>query len=37
VHINKTLRELARRGLHRVADGRLHLRDVKAMARLADL
>lgn len=37
VHTNKTLRALERRGLHRIADGRLHLRDVKALARLADL
>jgi CRP-like cAMP-binding protein len=37
VHTNKTLRRLERRGLHRIADGRLMLRDVKAMARLADL
>jgi CRP-like cAMP-binding protein len=37
VHTNKTLRKLEKRGLHRVADGRLFLRDVKAMARLADL
>ena len=37
VHTNKTLRKLERRGLHRIADGRLYLRDVKAMARLADL
>ncbi len=37
VHTNKTLRKLERRGLHRIADGRLLLRDVKAMARLADL
>jgi CRP-like cAMP-binding protein len=37
VHSNKTLRKLERRGLHRIADGRLHLRDVKTMARLADL
>ena len=37
VHTNKTLRKLERRGLHRIADGRLHLRDVKALARLADL
>lgn len=37
VHTNKTLRKLERRGLHQIADGRLHLRDVKAMARLADL
>lgn len=37
VHTNKTLRKLERRGLHRIADGRLELRDVKALARLADL
>ncbi len=37
VHTNKTLRKLERRGLHRIADGRLHLLDVKRMARLADL
>lgn len=37
VHTNKTLRKLERRGLHRIADGRLVLRDVKGMARLADL
>ena len=37
VHTNKTLRKLERRGLHRITDGRLFLRDVKAMARLADL
>ncbi|MDO9286806.1 MAG: Crp/Fnr family transcriptional regulator [Aquabacterium sp.] len=37
VHTNKTLRKLERRGLHRIADGRLFLRDVKALARLADL
>jgi CRP-like cAMP-binding protein len=37
VHTNKTLRKLERRGLHRIADGRLHLMDVRAMARLADL
>lgn len=37
VHTNKTLRKLERRGLHRIAEGRLYLRDVKAMARLADL
>ena len=34
---NKTLRKLERRGLHRIEDGRLVLRDVKALARLADL
>ncbi len=37
VHTNKTLRKLESRGLHRLADGRLYLRDVKALARLADL
>lgn len=36
-HINKTLRKLHRRGLFRVADGRLHLLDAKALAQLADL
>lgn len=37
VHTNKTLRKLEQRGLHRITDGRLHMRDVKALARLADL
>ena len=37
MHTNKTLRKLERRGLHRIDDGRLFLRDVKALARLADL
>ncbi|MBC7710926.1 MAG: Crp/Fnr family transcriptional regulator [Rhizobacter sp.] len=37
VHTNKTLRKLERRGLHRVEDGRLFMRDVKALVRLADL
>jgi CRP-like cAMP-binding protein len=37
VHTNKTLRKLERRGLHAIADGQLHLRDVKALARLADV
>ena len=37
VHTNKTLRKLERRGLHAISDGRLHLRDAKALARLADL
>lgn len=37
VHTNKTLRKLEQRGLHRIIDGRLHMRDVKALARLADL
>lgn len=37
VHTNKTLRKLELRGLHRIVDGRLYLRDPKALARLADL
>ncbi len=37
VHTNKTLRRLQRRGLHRIDEGRLFLRDVKTLARLADL
>lgn len=37
VHTNKTLRKLERRGLHHLDDGRLRLRDVKALTRLADL
>ena len=37
VHTNKTLRKLERRGLHRIADGRLHLLDVTALTRIADL
>ena len=37
VHTNKTLRKLERRGLHTLRDGRLFMRDVKALARLADL
>jgi CRP-like cAMP-binding protein len=37
VHTNKTMRKLERRGLHRIVDGRLHMGDVKALARLADL
>jgi CRP-like cAMP-binding protein len=37
VHTNKTLRKLERRGLHHIEDGKLHMRDVKALARLADL
>jgi CRP-like cAMP-binding protein len=36
-HTNKTLRKLERRGLFRLADGRLHLLEPKALARLADL
>jgi CRP-like cAMP-binding protein len=37
VHTNKTLRKLEKRGLHQVVDGRLHLRDAKALSKLADL
>lgn len=37
VHTNKTLRKLEQRGLHRITDGRLFMRDVKALALLADL
>ena len=37
VHTNKTLRKLEQRGLHRIAEGRLHLLDAKALVRLADL
>ena len=37
VHTNKTLRKLERRRLHRIEDGRLHLLDVKALGRIADL
>jgi CRP-like cAMP-binding protein len=37
VHTNKTLRKLEHRGLHEVVDGRLYLRDARALARLADL
>lgn len=37
VHTNKTLRKLEQQGLHHIADGRLHLRNVKALANLADL
>ncbi|MEQ1580718.1 MAG: Crp/Fnr family transcriptional regulator [Steroidobacteraceae bacterium] len=37
VHTNKTLRKLEKRGLHRISEGRLFMRDVKALARLADL
>ncbi len=36
-HTNKTLRKLHRRGLFRIAEGRLYLMDIKALARLADL
>ncbi len=37
VHANKTLRKLEARGLHRIEGGRLHLLDIKALTRLADL
>jgi CRP-like cAMP-binding protein len=37
VHINKTLRKLERRGLHRLVDGHLQLLDSKALATLAEL
>jgi CRP-like cAMP-binding protein len=37
VHTNKTLRKLERRGLHAIVDGRLQLREPKALARLADI
>jgi CRP-like cAMP-binding protein len=37
VHTNKTLRKLERLGLHRIEDGRLHILNGKALARLADL
>jgi CRP-like cAMP-binding protein len=37
VHTNKTLRKLERLGLHRIEDGRLHMLNGKALARLADL
>ncbi len=37
VHTNKTLRKLERLGLHRIDNGRLHLLNGKALARLADV
>ncbi len=37
VHTNKTLRKLERRGLHHIENGRLHLIDVHALTRVADL
>ena len=37
MHTNETLRKLEHRGLHGVEDGRLYLRDSKALARRADL
>jgi len=37
VHTNKTLRLLEKRGLHAIRDGRLYLRDVRTLARMADV
>lgn len=37
VHTNRTLRNLEQRGLHRIEHGRLRLRDVSALERMADL
>ena len=37
VHTNKTLRKLEARGLHQIRNGRLAMRDVRALARVADL
>jgi CRP-like cAMP-binding protein len=37
VHTNKTLRKLEKLGLHHIEGGRLYLRDVKALERMADL
>lgn len=37
VHTNKTLRKLEKRGLHRIHQCRLFMRDARALARLADL
>jgi hypothetical protein len=37
VQTNKTLRKLERRGLHCIADERLHLSDANALVRLVDL
>lgn len=37
VHTNKTLRKLEKRGMHRIVDGRLELRDPAAMLNCADL
>ena len=33
----KRLRKLEKRGLHQIRNGRLFMRDVRALARLADL
>jgi CRP-like cAMP-binding protein len=37
VHTNKTLRKLEQLGLHRIENGRLYLRDVRSLERMADL
>lgn len=37
VHTHKTLRKLERRGLHSIVDGRLHIGDIKALGRFAEL
>lgn len=37
VHTNKTLRKLERRGLHQITGARLYMRDVRALAHLADV
>ncbi|WP_017878198.1 MULTISPECIES: Crp/Fnr family transcriptional regulator [unclassified Janthinobacterium] len=37
VHTNKTLRKLELLGLHHIDEGRLHMHNGKALARLADL
>ena len=36
VHTNKTLRRLQQLGLHELANGRLHLRNMRALERIAD-
>ena len=36
VHTNKTLRRLRELGLHEIMDGRLRLRNTRALARIAD-
>ena len=36
VHTNKTMRKLHMLGLHDIVDGRLRLRNTKALVRLAD-
>jgi CRP/FNR family transcriptional regulator len=36
VHTNKTLRRLQKLGLHEIRDGRLRLRNTRALERIAD-